>query len=177
MNKLITFLFLGVLISSASAQHETLSLPWASLGDWTVESPEESERETTWELQSSSGVSLRYTAYKEVLTLSADQAMRGIMKGIQPDYPKGKMSIIEKHSGFDAEFEYILFSIEGKYYQPTGKPRSSLYMVAMGDEHTYVLTLSQEMPKFSGKDKKKWVSFFKQGTLKQEETQKVFARM
>ncbi|MEO0895951.1 MAG: hypothetical protein AAFY71_06105 [Bacteroidota bacterium] len=177
MNKFV-FLSLFIFFSSfCFAQTETLSLPWSSLGEWTAESPEESESETTWMLSSDAGVSMRFTEYKEVLTLSADQAMRGLMRSAQPDYPKGKMSILEKHSGFDSEFEYVLFSIEGKYYEPTGKPRSSMYMVVMGDEHTYVLTLSLEVAKFSGKDKKRWISFFKQGSLVEKESGEVFAQM
>ena len=113
---------------------------------------------------------------KAYLTLSVDQIMAmHVQDVIRPDHPKAKMTIIEKHSSFQTEFPYVLFSVESEVDRALGVPRSLLYLIIKGKTQTNIFCRSMPGKKFKGGTEKKWGAAFQSGAFTQVDWQDFLA--
>lgn len=177
---LLTAAFLMLSSLSGFSQEESWYLNWSNIGEWQKPEVEEDaeqtihqlhltgETETDWTVQAS------LTVTHKPLRSSVDQIMKNIGDDIRPDYQPAKMTIVEKHSGFDAPIQFAIFLVESKKYKPTGKPQSTLFQIVIGEYHTYIVSLSAPVAKLSGKQKKSWTKFLKEGKFKPQSTEASF---
>ncbi|MEM6767386.1 MAG: hypothetical protein AAF655_20775 [Bacteroidota bacterium] len=101
---------------------------------------------------------------KTYLTLSIDQIMAMHVRDVvRPDHPKAKMTIIEKHSSFQTEFPYVLFTVESQIDQTLGVPRSLLFLIIKGKNQTNIFCRSKPGKKFKGGIEDKWGEIFQAG--------------
>lgn len=160
-----------------SAQGEYLELPWSSLGNCEMAWISEGEEKNTWALILNEKDRVYYSAYHHLLNFSAEQIMQRLAKSIQPNYYLARFTIMKNTQGHQNEPEQALFAIESKEYIPTGKPLTTIYMVAMGKEKSYIVSVDLPTHKLNGKDKKKWKAFFSQARINQGDLQDIMASL
>ncbi|MCI4669021.1 MAG: hypothetical protein MRZ79_12880 [Bacteroidia bacterium] len=177
MKLFVSLSFLLCLFTQSHAQQEYLKLPWSSMGDWKMEWQTKGEEKDTWALILNTNDTLYYSAYHNLINLSAEQVMKRVAKSIQPNYYYARFTVMKNVQAEDGGLEYALFAIESREYIPTTKPRTTIYMIAMGKEKSYIVSTHLPTHKLTGKDKKKWKSFFLKASLASGDIEQLMARL
>lgn len=172
----LLLLSLAILIGSStvfgqSSPLESFLLPWPQTGNWEVAHHNWDETGLDLTLLRD-GESLdnwseigNLTFYKGYYRKGVEQIMQGMIKNAQSTYLKAKMTVVEKHTGWDTSHPWVLFTIECKDYNRTGHPQSVMYMVRKGDHYTYIAYRAIREEKISGKTKREWSDFFTSGEI------------
>lgn len=176
--KLLAILSLLLLPFVLKSQEEYLNLPWSSLGACEMEWVDRGEEKNTWSIVLNGQDTIYYTAYHQLINFSAEQVMKRIAKSIQPNYYLARFTVMANVNGDQkGEIEHALFAIESKEYIPTGKPLTTIYLVTMGEQKSYIVSVDLPTYKLKTKDKKKWKSFFQQASLNSGEIEKMMVQL
>lgn len=105
------------------------------------------------------------TFYKGYYQQGVEQIMGGMIRNAQKTYLKAKMTIVERHTGWDEKYPWVLFMIECEDYNRTGKPQSVMYLIRKGEHYTYIAFRAIRAAKISGKVQKNWEQFFTAGQV------------
>lgn len=176
-----SLLFLSfLLISIFSFAQESLYLPLENQGIWQVVDQDSLSSGTqAWTLLHPGeeiddySECLKIQRTVDALNLSVDQMVNRLVQNAQSEMQRGKITMIEKHSGIDVREEWSIFLIESPAPKKRGNSQTILYLVYMGENHTYVVQRKTQTEKLSGSEKKSWRRIYKAAEIRDREMSKV----
>ena len=148
---------------------ESFSLHWPESENWKIGSNQENDKMTMIELIHSNETFENWTeigtstAYKNATNIPCDKAMNMMFEQSKVNSPKAKLTFIEKDE--NAEFPWIIFTIECPNFKDDDKPESQLWYITQGKTSLYTNFRAIKKSLIPAELKEKWIRFFKSGKM------------
>ncbi len=148
---------------------ESFSLHWPESENWKIGSNQENDKMTMIEFIHSDETFENWTeigtctAYKNATNIPCDKAMNMIFEQSKINSTKAKLTFIEKDE--NAEYPWIIFTIESPSFKNDKTPESQLWYIVQGKQALYSNFRAVKQATISTELKEKWIQFFKTGKI------------
>jgi tetratricopeptide (TPR) repeat protein len=155
----------------SNEQHagESLKLEWPANENWKVGSNQENDQMRMIELIHADETFENWTeigtmmSIKGALNLPVDNAMNMMFEQSKKNYPKAKLTFIEKNE--TVEYPWIIFTIELPSSKNNKTPESQLWYIVQGKTALYTNFRAVKQDTVPADLKDKWTKFFKTGEI------------
>ena len=161
--------FLQKFCGNEQQDGESLSLYWPESENWKIGSNQENDKMTMLELIHSNETFENWTEIGTMMSIKGakktlmDKAMEMQFSELKKDSPKAKLTFIEKDE--NAEFPWIIFTIECPKFKDDKKPESQLWYITQGKTSLYMNFRAIKESAIPENLKLKWIQFFKTATI------------
>lgn len=148
---------------------ESLMLNWPENENWKIGDDQENAQQHVLDLIHSNETIDKWTelgnmtSIKGVKGVPVDKAMNLMFDQAKQNSPKAKLTFIEKDE--NAEFPWIIFTIESPSFKNDKTPESQLWYIVQGKQALYTNFRAVKQPSLSNELKTKWIAFFKTGKI------------
>jgi tetratricopeptide (TPR) repeat protein len=146
-------------------KNESLMLDWPDAENWKVGSQQENDKMTLVELIHANETLENWTeigtmtSIKGAKNVGLDKAMNLMYDQSKINSPKAKLTFIEKDE--NAEFPWIIFTIECPNFKNDKTPESQLWYIVQGETALYTNFRAVKKAEISPDLKTRWIAFFK----------------
>ena len=161
-----------------SAQTESLLIPFPALEKWTI--TDQDIADEIEHLTFVPGVArmdneeLTLSVFPYLVPLSIEQLFNRILEKEKQACRKAKITIIEKHTGFDVEQPWGIFLIECADTGSDSQGKCTMYFLKKGEHFTFITSREIDRPKLK-KLEKPWAELFKSSQIKTQSTANTYA--
>ena len=148
---------------------ESLMLNWPDEENWKVGDDQENETQHVLDLIHSNETINKWTelgnmtSIKGIKGVPVDKAMNLMFEQSKKQAPKSKLTFIEKDE--NAEYPWIIFTIESPSFKDDKTPESQLWYIVQGKQALYTNFRAVKEATISPELKEKWIKFFKSGKI------------
>lgn len=148
---------------------ESLMLNWPDEENWKVGDDQENGTQHVLDLIHSNETIEKWTelgnmtSIKGVKGVPVDKAMELMYEQSKKEAPKAKLTFIEKDE--NAEYPWIIFTIESPSFKNDKTPESQLWYIIQGKQALYTNFRAVKQATISTELKDKWIKFFKTGKI------------
>jgi len=161
--------YLSKYCGNEQQEGESLMLHWPEDENWKMANSQETKQMLMIELLKNDETFDNWTeigtmqSLKGVVGLAMDKAMNLIAEQSKKDCPKTKITLIEKDE--EAEFPWIIFSVECASYKSSKTAESQVWYIVQGRDALYMNFRAVKEATVPEKTKEKWLAFFKTGKV------------
>ncbi len=163
------YMDLATCCENALLEEELFIFHWAEEEKWTIESHSDDEQMMVGQLLKTNETRDNWTealamqTFKGLTHASMDKTMNSMFDQAKLSSPNAKLTLIEKDE--DAEYPWVIFSIEGKNDFQGKAIESELWYVIQGKKSLHMRIWSIKEIPIPEDTKKKWVESFKGGKI------------
>jgi hypothetical protein len=164
----LLLIFIPLSLFSQSETEENLVVMWTKQGPWKLSRIFESGSTLNADLVLQGGRNGQphlggITVYREYFRMSVEQLLDMLTDDAKEKYRKAKLTILEKNT-LDP-FPWIIFMIECKDYEGTGKARSIVMLLRKGWDFTFTQYVAFPLANVPGREKGRWLSAFRRSKI------------
>ena len=175
MRKALVFIFYFTCLPALflSAQTESLVIPFPQQQKWMI--TDQSNADEIEHLTFAPGVAridneqITHSVFPYLVPLSIEQLFERILEKEKEVCRKAKLTVIEKHTGFDVVHPWGIFLIECADTGTKNPGKCSMYLLKKGEHFTFITSREIDRSKLK-KLEKSWVELFKNSHISEQST-------